>query len=248
MAPGAIRIGVAVVSIDADVTALSHRRWRSPAITPRETSTFPYPELNISVLGFAGRSAASSRGWRGFVRDELGSRAAPIGVAGQRFPDVLTNEAGSRHHRHHRPPQRQGQRQRHDQPLSRGYGAAAISGIAGLGAAVVSDTVNGNSQAIIGQYAQIGTAGVSVAGGVGAVATRTLVAAECRLPDEHRDRRRHHRRCGRCDAARCQRRGERPHRRGGLCGRRRRPHATGKVTADKLDIIGGAIGGWPSAS
>src|SRR5262249_34432668 len=125
-------------------------------------------------------------------------------------------------------------------------GAAAVSGVAGLGAAVVSDDVSGSAQAIIGQYTQIGTASTAVGGGGSADATRTVTvnplnsglpmsiaigggivgaAAGATLLDIG----------GTVDA----RIGD-----GALVNALGDIdiHATGTVTADKLDIIGEAIG------
>src|SRR5258708_18017950 len=53
-------------------------------------------------------------------------------------------------------------------------GAFSVSGVAGLGAAVVSDTVTGVGQAIIGDFTAIGTAANPVAGTVTVDAERTV--------------------------------------------------------------------------
>ena len=53
-------------------------------------------------------------------------------------------------------------------------GAASVSGVAGLGAAVVSDTVTGVDQAVVGDFTQIGTSTSSIAGTVKVDAERTV--------------------------------------------------------------------------
>ena len=55
-----------------------------------------------------------------------------------------------------------------------GDGVWSVSGIAGLGAAVSSHKIDGSSQAIIGNFTEIGTSAGAIAGGVTVDAQRTV--------------------------------------------------------------------------
>ena len=175
---GAVGIGVAVVKIDADVTA-----YVAPQVTVTgrtgagDVNVSATLTSNVSALGFAGAISGfvSLGGAVSFVTDSSSARAMIGAMPAIDSRDVLTQEASSsslatvitgvsgvkvnanatiNHY------------------LSNG--AAAVSGIAGLGAAVVSDTVTGSVQSIIGNFTRIGTAAAEIGGDVSANATRTL--------------------------------------------------------------------------
>lgn len=176
---GAIGIGLAVLNVDADVTAVI-----APQVTITGNSTTSGDvnvaaglTSNLHVLGFAGAISGfvSLGGAVSVINDGSSARAMIGATPTPDSRDVLTTEASS-------PTTAtvitgvRGVKVTSGGTINHylANGAAAVSGIAGLGAAVVADTINGSSQAIIGSYTQIGTLGAAIGGGVSAEATRTI--------------------------------------------------------------------------
>jgi len=171
-----VGVGVAVVNVNANTTAYVAPKVKITTPTPAGHNFHVGADMTdtVHVLGFAGAASGfvSVGGAVSFVTDSSSARAmigatpgandttveassssSATTIAGFNNVDV-TSKATINHYL--------------------ADGAYSVSGVAGLGAAVVSDTVTGVGQAIVGDFTEIGTAANPVGGAVTVDAERTV--------------------------------------------------------------------------
>ncbi|MCB1491701.1 MAG: hypothetical protein KDJ77_07865, partial [Rhodobiaceae bacterium] len=171
-------VGIVVVNVDADATAFVAPGVAISGLNPSVGTLVIDATLNSDVrsLGFAGAlSGFVSLGGAVSVITDNSSARAMLGATPSPGDDVSTSEAQSHV----------------TQTVVTGFksvsvtstatinhrladGVVSVSGIAGLGAAVSSVTIDGGTQAIIGDYTLVGTEGTEIGGDVTVETTRTI--------------------------------------------------------------------------
>ncbi|MBH5399906.1 LEPR-XLL domain-containing protein, partial [Bradyrhizobium sp. CNPSo 4010] len=175
-------VGLAVVNIDADATA-----YIAPGVTIRglnatvgDLSVGATLDSNVHVLGFAGALSGfvSLGGAVSFVTDHSSARAllgaAPAGGSDDGQTTETSSASSATVITGFRNVSVRGKATiEHDLA----NGAWSVAGVAGLGAAVSSVTIDGTAQAIVGSETEIGADGSPIAGSLTVDAQRALTIA-----------------------------------------------------------------------